>query len=68
MSQVNFTTEKKYLLEKLCNHQAFDVLIRNSNTKEFLYAASDKIALDKQRRRVFTWKDLNGVPIFQESK
>jgi len=50
-------------LEKLCNHQALDVLIRNRYTKEFLYAAADDhLALDALRRRVFPWKDLNDIP------
>jgi len=54
MSQANLTTENKYLLEKFCNHQALDVLIINRNTKEFLYAAADYLALDALKRRVFT--------------
>jgi len=39
-----------------------DVYIRNSNTKEFLYAAANYLALDTLKRRIFTWKELDDIP------
>jgi len=39
-----------------------DVRLRNSNTKEFLYAASDYWATDEEKRPTFTWKDLTDIP------
>jgi len=54
-------SDEKYL-EKLCNGQSLDVRLKNKNTREFLYAAADDMALDEERRRVFTWKDLNDIP------
>ncbi len=51
------------MLEQLCVlHQSVDVRLRNIQTKEFLYAAADDLAVDNQRRRIFTWKDLNDIP------
>jgi len=42
-----------------------DVRLKNTITREFLYAAADDRALDEERRRVFTWKDLNDIPGIQ---
>lgn len=47
-------------MEKLCNRQSLDVRIRNSYTKEFLYADNEDFASDKQKRFVLTWKDSVG--------
>ena len=43
---------EKYL-EKLCNRQSLDVRLKNTITREFLYAAADDRALDKERHRAW---------------
>ena len=47
-----------WILEQVPNEQEY-YRIRSASNGEYLYAAANDLALDSQRRRVFTWIEQN---------
>jgi hypothetical protein len=58
---INLTAPANWALEKVYGTDDH-IRIKNQATGEYLYAETDDLAYDTERRRVFTWTDTSTTP------